>query len=111
MNGSSDFGYGAPGDRFIASQGWKSVSDPQSRGQRWSTGPVEVSLSTKGTLLEGIGSPGSGSGGGFVPVPQVAPGIVTTLFQPLSVEEVFASAVAARRPAAIRSLGRGTTRL
>ena len=90
-------GNGGPGDQFVASQGWKSVSDPRSRGQSWSTGPVEVSsvaLSAKGTLLEGAGSPGSGSGGGLIPVPQVAPGIVTTLFAPLSVEDVFASAQA-----------------
>ena len=33
---------------------------------------------TKGTVFEGVGSPGSGSGGGLLPVPQVVPGIVQT---------------------------------
>jgi HK97 family phage major capsid protein len=85
---------GGPGDVFVRSAGWKAVADPGSRGQQWSTGLVEVSpLMMKGTLLEGSGSPGSGSGGSAVPVPQVVPGIVETLFQPLTLEGLFGSGV------------------
>ena len=42
-------------------------------------------MQTKGTLLEGSGSPGTGSGGGALPIPQVVPGVVQTLFQRLTV--------------------------
>jgi HK97 family phage major capsid protein len=45
----------------------------------------------KGTLLEGSGAPGSGTGGGWLPVPQVVPGIVDKLFQPLTVESLLSS--------------------
>jgi HK97 family phage major capsid protein len=55
----------------------------------FSTPPV--SLSAKGTLLEGSGSPGSGSGGGLLAVPQVVPGVVDTLFQPLTIADVLGS--------------------
>jgi HK97 family phage major capsid protein len=82
---------------FVKSQGWKSVADPASRGQQWSTGPVEVSkvaLSMKGTLLEGAGAPGAGTGAGRLPAPQVAPGVVSKLFEPLGVGDVFATAQA-----------------
>jgi HK97 family phage major capsid protein len=83
---------GGPGDRFIMSQGWKSVANPDSRPQRWSTGAVEVSSvpmqSKAGTLLE------SGQGGGLTPVPQVIPGIVQKLQQPLTVAELLPSQVA-----------------
>lgn len=37
-----DWSFGAasrPGDMFIQSQGWKSIADPASRGQTWTTGP------------------------------------------------------------------------
>jgi HK97 family phage major capsid protein len=80
---------GAPGDRFVASEGFKSIADPGSRPQKWSTGMVEIStgplLRSKGTLLEGAGAPGSGSGGGFIAAPQVIPGVVSKLFEPVSV--------------------------
>ena len=48
----------------------------------------------KGTLREGSGAPGSGTGGGFIPVPQVAPGIVEKLVQPLSFERLLSGGVA-----------------
>jgi hypothetical protein len=86
------FGYQTPGEAFVNSAGWKAISDPQNRPQQWSTGPVQVSdvaLSTKGTLLEGVGAPGSGTGGGLVPVPMVENGLVATLFQPLSVVDLL----------------------
>jgi HK97 family phage major capsid protein len=48
----------------------------------------------KGTLLEGAGSPGAGTGGGWLPVPQEAPGMVAKLFQPLRLEDLLGSGVA-----------------
>ena len=45
----------------------------------------------KGTVLEGSGAPGSGTGGGLIPVPQVAPGIVSKLSQPLYLESLLSS--------------------
>jgi hypothetical protein len=90
-NAGVPFGQG-PGDVFVNSDGFKAIMDPARRSDRWSSGLVEVTgpptayAQTKGTLMEGSGSPGSGSGGGLVPSPQVLPGVVTTLFQPLSVE-------------------------
>ena len=69
---------GGPGDVFVQSKGWQQVADPGARGQRWSTGLVEVgpSFQTKaGTLLE------SGQGAGWVSTPQVVPGVVDKLFE------------------------------
>jgi HK97 family phage major capsid protein len=88
-------GYGGPGDRFVQSPAWKTIADPQNRPQQWTTGPIQVSdvsLNMKGTLLEGLGSPGSGTGGGLIPSPMVESGIVQTLFQPLSVVDLLSKA-------------------
>jgi HK97 family phage major capsid protein len=77
---------------FVNSAEYKKIRDPATRGQTWSTGPVQVSNSTvalhaKGTLLEsGVGGPG----GGPVP-PQYEQGIVSKLFEPLGVSDVFGS--------------------
>jgi HK97 family phage major capsid protein len=80
---------GGPGDVFVKSQGWKSISDPSSRGQQWTTGPVDVGVSFKaGTLFEGSG----GQGAGFVPVPDVVPGVVSKLLEPVGVANVFGQA-------------------
>jgi HK97 family phage major capsid protein len=74
---------GGPGDQFIQSQGYKSIVDPSSRPQQWSTGPIPLQL--KGTILETtVGGPG----GGPVP-PGYEPGIVSKLFEPLGVAELF----------------------
>jgi HK97 family phage major capsid protein len=82
---------GGPGDMFVKSEGWRRVADPASRGQQWSTGPVEITPLTKaGTLFEGSG----GQGAGFVPTPQVVPGVVPKLLEPLGVADVFGQAVA-----------------
>jgi HK97 family phage major capsid protein len=43
----------------------------------------------KGTLLEGSGSPGSGTGGGLLGAPLVVPGVVDKLFQPLTFESLL----------------------
>ena len=82
---------GGPGDVFVKSAGYQRISDPAGRGQQWSTGPVEVSKSQftllKGTLLEtGAGGPG----GGMVP-PMYESGVVSKLFEPLGVADVFGS--------------------
>ncbi len=84
-----------PGARFVHSDGFKSIADGPSRPQTWSTGMIEVSdappWQLKGTLLEGSGSPGSGTGGGLIPTSQVVPGVVAKLFQPLVLEQLLGS--------------------
>ncbi len=91
--------WASPGEVFVGSEGFKSIADPTRRAEKWSTGLIELpgmvpSLGMKGTLLEGAGSPGAGSGGGMLPVPQVVPGVVPTLFQPLRAEGLFDANVA-----------------
>jgi hypothetical protein len=78
---------GDPGEAFVKSEGYRKIADPATRGQRWSTGAVPLpNWSTKaGTVLE------SGQGAGLVPVPQVLPGVVETLFQPIEVTDLFAT--------------------
>ena len=81
---------GGPGDLFVQAPEYKRIRDPQNRGQTWSTGPVKVSdvaLSFKGTLLE---SNAGGPGGGLTP-PAYEQGVVSKLFEPLGVADVFAS--------------------
>ena len=93
------FAGGGPGDVFVKSAAYQKIADPSGRGQTWTTGPVEVSKAPlmqrmpasdsfsmyKGTLLEsGVGGPG----GGAVP-PGYEPGIVSKLFEPLGVRDVF----------------------
>jgi HK97 family phage major capsid protein len=77
------------GDAFIRSPQYKNIQ--HSRGRNWSTGPVEAPYAMKGTLLEGAGAPGSGTGGGLIPVQQVVPGVVGKLFQPLTLEALLSS--------------------
>jgi HK97 family phage major capsid protein len=82
---------GGPGDRFIASEQYKKIANPDTRPQQFSTGPVEVmgppAFEMKGTLLE---AGGGGPGGGLIP-PEYQPGIVSKLFEPLGVADVFGS--------------------
>jgi HK97 family phage major capsid protein len=88
---------GDPGSRFVNSDGFKAISDSGSRGERFSTGLVDVGPGggmadyrrKSGELFEGNGAPGDGYGGGLIPVPQVIPGVVTRLFQPLRLEELL----------------------
>ena len=80
---SGEFGGGAPGDIFVKSAGYKSIRDPGSRGQTFSTGPVEVELQTKGTL---VSTPGTA----LTPA-EYQPGVVQTLFQPLYVADLLGS--------------------
>lgn len=89
-DGRASYG-GSPGEAFVASQGYKSVQNASTRGQSWSSGLVDVGYGGKGTLLEGPGAPGTGTGGGLLGAPQVIPGVVEKLFQPLSFEALLLS--------------------
>ena len=74
------FEYKTIGQVFVESEAYKAIQDSQGRSSTWSSGQVEVPLSTKGTLLEGtFAAPGTG-GALANPVPQVVPGVVDTLF-------------------------------
>jgi hypothetical protein len=98
-----------PGARFVGSQGFKAISRADLRGQTWSSGPIEVgnpSFSMKGTLLEGAGAPGSGSGGGLVPVPQLVPGYVQQLTRPMYLEGLLAADTATTNT--VRYITQGT---
>ena len=81
----------SPGEAFIQSDGYKAIANPESRGQKWSTGAVPVgALHTKGTLLEGAGAPGDGTGGGLITGPDVVPGVVDKLLaSPPGVADLF----------------------
>jgi HK97 family phage major capsid protein len=87
-----------PGVRFVNSPGFKRIADSGNRGESWTTGLIDVgpagAMRLKGTILEGDGAPGAGTGGGLIPVPQVIPGIVGKLFQPLRVEELLGANIA-----------------
>jgi HK97 family phage major capsid protein len=85
------FAAGDAGARFVQSDGYKAIKDASSRGQQWTSGLVDVGYSMKGTLLEGTGAPGTGTGGGWIPSPQVVPGMVGKLFQPLTLEALLLS--------------------
>ena len=76
---------GGPGDVFIQSAGYKQIQRPDQRPQQWSSGPVEVPLQMKGTLLE---SGAGGPGGGLTP-PYYQPGAVSKLLEPLGVADLF----------------------
>jgi hypothetical protein len=78
-------GGNGPGDAFVASGEYKSLSRG-ARPQKWTTGAVEVSSASAqglqmkaGTLYE------SGQGAGLIPTPQVVPGVISKLFEPLGV--------------------------
>ena len=99
---------GDPGARFTESPNYKTLfGGSATRGERWSTGLIPVSDTPpaamfKGTLMEGV----AGSGSGLVPVPQVVPGVVQTLFSPLCVEQVLGSAQATGN--SVRYIHQGT---
>ena len=80
----------SPGERFVRSEGYRGIKSAEGRSAEWSTGAISVGtggMQMKGTLLEtGAGGPG----GGLVPA-QYAPGIVSTLFQPLVLGDVLPS--------------------
>jgi HK97 family phage major capsid protein len=83
---------GGPGTKFVHSKEYADVKNPESRSQRFSSGPVQVSaspwLQTKGTLTE---STGGGPGGGLVP-PHYETGVVSQQFEPLQVSDLFGRA-------------------
>jgi HK97 family phage major capsid protein len=80
---------GGPGDRFVASEGYKAIKAADLRPQQWSSGPVEVAgppgLMMKGTLLE---SGAGGPGGGLTP-PMWQPGVVSRLIEYANVADAF----------------------
>lgn len=69
---------------FVASKQYQRIKDGSSRGQNWSSGPVEIGLATKGTVVEG-------TGGTLVPA-QYQAGIVSKLFQPIGLADYFGQA-------------------
>lgn len=75
------------GEQFTESKSVQDIHERFKAGtrERFSTGAIEL----KGTLLEGAGSPGAGSGGGLIPIPQVIPGVVEKLFQPLRIADMI----------------------
>ena len=93
----------SPGERFVRSEGYKSVFGPGARrGESWSTGVIELTsapptfMEMKGTLGEAASTalgPAIG-GGAFTATPQVIPGVVATLFRPLTVEQCFMAGIA-----------------
>lgn len=74
------------GEQFVESEGFKSAASNGFQG-KWTTGVIDLMM--KGTLLEGSSSPGSGTGGGLLTVPQVVPGVVNKLFQRLTVMDLL----------------------
>lgn len=74
------------GEQFAESEGYKRIQNSSSRGNEFSSGPVEMDM--KGTLL-------TTAGGGGLPlanlVPQVIPGVVEKLFQRLTVADLILS--------------------
>ena len=84
--------YEGPGDVFVQSEGYKAIKDPDGRPQKWSSGQVEVMSSSPGLMMKGtqLESGAGGPGGGLVP-PYYQPGIVSKLFEPLGVAQLFGS--------------------
>jgi HK97 family phage major capsid protein len=96
--GSGHSGMGdSLGERFVRSASFRKYQDPSARRvDGWATDSVDVGwgYGMKGTLLEGSGAPGSGTGGGLMLAPQVVDGAVLKLFQPLRIEDLLMSGVA-----------------
>jgi HK97 family phage major capsid protein len=89
---AGDHAYESPGEAFVKSEGYQRIRRSENRGEHWTSGVVETSGPMfKGTLLEGSGSPGSGTGGGLINPAQVVPGVVDKLFQPLRLENLLLS--------------------
>jgi HK97 family phage major capsid protein len=79
------------GEVFINSPGYKDlISGYRESGGRLREGSTTgaVPIEMKGTLLEGAGG---GGGALAAPVPQVVPGVVEKLFQPLTVADLLLS--------------------
>lgn len=79
------------GEQFTESAQFKSVHDKIAENggrlpQNFSTGPVPLQMKA-GTLFDGS----TGQGAGLIPVPQVIPGQVQTLFQRLTVSDLLMS--------------------
>ena len=68
-----------PGDAFVASHEYRAIKDPSTRPTKWSSGPIEV----KAELTEAV-SP--------IVQPGLVPGIQETIYQPLSIADLFGQA-------------------
>lgn len=80
-------GAGGPGDLFIRSAEFKSIGRKGARDPSWSTEPVEIpraALQYKGTVMEGV-TPG---GGPWVQ-PDTRTGVVSTLYQQLTIADAL----------------------
>lgn len=72
------------GEQLTESAGFKAVQDRWSQGRtQFSSGAVEIE--TKAGTITGLGA---GGGGALIPVPQVVPGVVETLFQRRTVADL-----------------------
>jgi HK97 family phage major capsid protein len=89
MPTSREFG-GGPGDAFVKSKGYRSIANSQMRGQTWTSGAVEVSLETKGTVFTTPGTAITPAG--------YTSGIVQTLFQRPWLSELIPNAQAPGNP-------------
>ena len=76
---------GSPGARFIRAEGYKNIAGAAgTRGERWSTGAIDVGsphVAAKGTLTS---TPGTA-----LTPPAYQPGVVETLFQTLTVADLL----------------------
>ena len=84
-----DMSAGPLGSAFVRSKAYQDIQDPRNRAQTWSSNPIEVPLAAKGTLTTVTGG---GPGGGLVP-PHFEPGVVSQLFEPISIEALFGASV------------------
>jgi hypothetical protein len=83
---------GGPGDIFVQSKGYRAISRAEMRpSDNWSSGPIDVGpvLETKAYQMKGTLLEGATPGGGPLAQPDVRPGVVETLFQPLTIADAL----------------------
>ena len=83
VDSAGGFAFGSPGERFVHSKGYQRVRNPDTRGQAWTSGPVDVGMMTKGTILS---TPGS-----ILAPPSYVPGVVGIPDNPLVVGDLIPS--------------------
>lgn len=82
------------GQQFVESKGYQAIAQQYKESGRLQMGASTgaVSIESKGTLGETATGAGLPIGGGaLIPVPQVIPGVVEKLFQPLSIADMLMS--------------------
>lgn len=82
------------GQQFVESKGYQSIAQQYKESGRLQMGASTgaISIESKGTLGETATGAGLPIGGGaLIPVPQVIPGVVEKLFQPLSIADMLMS--------------------